>query len=628
MPQTIFQHACRTRPRCCDFISNDNTIVVLEENGRLQALSLDGQIRWCKDLPANPFMFRINIDGDLIAVLGKGLLTILDLSADRRIEVPIDSNSTLLELHKNSAVISGYRKSMDIISPAGKKLNSLSFEFYIHQFKTIPQDEHMLIYNESHQLVCADMEGEIQWMVPDLYIRGEINTGLGGRYCYAITPHGILQISMHNDDCYEIQTPNPIVKLSTSLNGLNLLTMDGFDYLRFYDHKGGLKWEEKKPHPLNQIKMAARGDHFLTVDDHGVVTCYAVETARQAGSDYLEIQTRSRVEEKETLWTVRPGVLDPIHANKLLTISTTGRQIGLVGGDGRAYFFDEAGTEQAVVSLTSPVESIGMETRLQLGWVSGGRQIKFIDFTKNKECKGQLEASFWGDPIINYESNRIFLLSKDDELLIFDLACQPLATVSLGRQYRWGIPCGAMGVVVYDQDFVSAYSDRGIKIFEHQLDEKVRHITYDGRRIVVISSQGNAIVFKPFDVKGTRFQLIGVVPPIQRMSSRPFHVVDAQGTAHLLNDQLTVTDSHALHSENDLVYVDNNRIFGIQHSPDSFSGYDSNGQLVWRFRHPHAVREAALTRNGLVFMTKENLGYLSLIKKNALRKHYSQYIEI
>lgn len=308
MPLSIYQLPLEKGLLQTEFNPHNHSIVNLYENGGLISVSVSGNEEWRLTLPCKPIVFRINTQGDLAAILGEGILIFYDIWARKTRSIAVDQKLRSLNFYKNCAVLSGFVNYYILVTPGGKNLKTISFDFLIHQIKTIPFIDYVLIYNQNVDLVCTHIDGKVEWLLEGYRVYGEIEASEKGLFCCFIKqPSNIVRFDIKGDTCSEITEPLTVRQLSLSLDGMFLLVLDADNRVKIKDNDLRTVWENIFEHPIRLMRISRNGDFFLTIDKDNVLTCYDVRSSGKTSSEYLELQTDKRITDKSATWSAKAG---------------------------------------------------------------------------------------------------------------------------------------------------------------------------------------------------------------------------------------------------------------------------------------------------------------------------------
>ena len=114
MPLSIYQIPLRHRFLQIAFHPRNNSIIILFRNGDIQVITPEGKEAYRLSFALEPTSFRINSEGNLLAILGKGELIFYNFLTKNTTSVPVHEKIQLIELYMNSVLLSGYQNSMGV----------------------------------------------------------------------------------------------------------------------------------------------------------------------------------------------------------------------------------------------------------------------------------------------------------------------------------------------------------------------------------------------------------------------------------------------------------------------------------------------------------------------------------
>ena len=85
---------------------------------------------------------------------------------------------------------------------------------------------------------------------------------------------------------------------------------------------------------------------------------------------------------------------------------------------------------------------------------------------------------------------------------------------------------------------------------------------------------------------------------------------------------------HKIESPNSFFFMEGDNFYEVIRKRERFYCYDENRKMVWRHTCEETIRESALMRGGLVFLTQDSIQYFEVKHRVESQKHFSQYLEI
>jgi len=574
-------------------------------------------------------MFRVNSEGDLIAVLGEGVLIYCDIWTRQYRTVPVDSKATSLNFYKNCAVVSGFLHYYTIMTPGGKELKTVSLDYPIRQVKAVPRTERVLIYNENIDIVCANIDGGVEWLLGNYRVHGEIQASENGlNCCFIRRPNTIVQFDISGESCFEATEPSSVSQLSLSLDGKFLLVLDVDNRLTLMDDKLKPVWDSASEHLIRLIRISRKGDYFLTVDRDNILTCYGVRSTGKTSSEFLELQMEKRVTDKLTTWSVRPG--RPYRENELhhLSVNPTGSCIGAVGMGNSAHFLDDGGQRCVDVSLPAHIVGIGFNDSFSLGYICGDRQIKVVDFDGRKDNYAVFSEPFHHRPMINFYHRKFFLISADNDVLVYDFAGKRENSFRAPGAFRKGLSCEGHGIVLCNDREMIAYTATGEVSFRHTTGTGILEIHYSEGRIFCVTKDSSLLSVDLSERKGGKRKLTEGDTPVSIVSLTPLLVVDGRNNLYHLGETLETRTRRPVRSDDSLFYMDGEQLCEITRSRRGFKCYDGDDDMIWRYRSDAPIKESALTRIGLAFIVGDTVHCIALRDGVGTQSDYSDYLEM
>lgn len=629
MPLSIYQIPLQKEIIQAEFHPGNNSIIILYANGELQSISPEGKKTWAIDFDCEPVAFRINTTGDLIALLGTGKLYFYNLLTLSSSCIDIDEKLQLLEFYKDSVLLSGFQDHIILMKQNGSVQKSIEFDSLICQFKPIPATDNLIIYNQDHKLLCADMDGKVLWQIEHLVIHGKILvSGKGHTGYFIMNPNDLIRFNVNGESFYEICDERMIKSFSISWDGKNLLALDSENTLTMFDENAQKLWEYSFEHNIKHMRISLQGDFFLTVDNDDVLSCYAGGSTEKNRDDFLEMTENKRVMDKETLWTIRPGGFNNATILSLLTVSPDTTLFGLVGKDGGIYFYDEQEKIKYQTSFTSIIKHIGISDNSQCACIYGGNEAGIINFQNDKMKYILFEKAMRGKPIVNYYHQKIYTISREEELLIYDFEGHLINTISLNKKYQKGISCEAHGIALFSEQEITVLSVEGEKLFNYSLKREILNIFYTDPLLICLTRDHTLIRMDLLSLKAKIKSLLVNDGESSIVSIDPLFIVTGDRNLCHLDSNLSITSKYNIESMDSLFFLDEGRFFEIIKKYNGFYCYNDKREMIWRYSQKERILESALMRNGLVFTTEDSVGYIEIRKKEESPEHFSQYLEI
>ena len=335
-----------------------------------------------------------------------------------------------------------------------------------------------------------------------------------------------------------------------------------------------------------------------------------------------------RVLDKETTWTIRPGGYSEIAPLSLLTVSAGGDVFGLIGRDGCIGFYDERGVYQYHTTFTSMVEAIGISDNSRYGYIYGGNDMMVMDIQKQEKKYILFEKSFWGKPLVNYHHQEIYTVSREKELLIHDFKGRLFKTIPLKKEFKKGISCEDYGIILFNDQEIKGFSEEGKAIFNYSPKGGVLDIFYSDPVLIYSTNDCSIFTIDLSSLKGKKKVLEDKEKDLKIVSINPLFIITGKERLYHLDSDLSTISSHQIKSPNSLFFIEGGHFYEIERRHDRFYCYGDEKEMIWRYTSQERIKESALMRGGLVFVTQDSVQYLEVKDKSESQKHFSQYLEI
>jgi hypothetical protein len=629
MPQSVYQTALKNGLIQAEFHSKSDRLLLLSKSGELICKTLTGEDAWNVRLECDPYGFAINAEGDQIAVLGEEVLIFYQVWTGSINTVAVDKKNRLVEAYKNCVLVSGYHELITMVTPGGKVINSLASDGLIRQMKVIPRLEQIMIYSEDKMLQCFDMSGEIQWELDKTILTGNFVVSADGEVGYFIRyPNELIKFSLIQDDFFRVENEFPPKLLDLTADGNFLLVLDSENRLTLHGRDAQPIMRQKLDHSIQQIRLSPCGDHFLTVDQVGVLNCFVANEAAHDTGDFFEFNDSKRVEEKEALWSLQPGLYQKVQGFDLLTLNPSRSHIALIGLDGQVYFVDESGQFSSKIRAPFRAEVIGMNTGMELGYIYGDKQILLMDFTKQTTGFILLKASLLATPVVNFWSQQVVILTDDVQLIRYSFSGEQLGSVPLKKEYRKGLSCDAFGMVLFNDYELAGLSNEGQVVFKISLAAPILSIDWVDEHVIGATKDNQLFSVNLSSAKPQKGKFRKLSRPFRFAAAQPFLIIEEDERLHHLDLDLASISQHSIQSKDSRFMVEDGNVFEIAKRDDGLFCMDDRQQMIWRVCSADPITDFALTRNGLIMVTEDNLHYVEIKTRNGQTTQRSDYLEI
>lgn len=533
-----------------------------------------------------------------------------------------------MEAFQNCVLLTGYHDLIIIVAPSGKVINSFSSDGLIRQFKVIPIIEQIMIHTEDKKLQCFDMSGEIQWELEKTVLIGNFVVSSDGEVGYFIRyPNELIKFSLLEDNFFRVDLESPPKLLGLSADGGLLIVLDSENQLTLHDHNTQPIWQQKFDHSIGQISVSPSGDYFLTVDQDGVLNCFVTDETTSAVADFFEFNDQQRVEEKEILWDLQPGLYQKVHGFNLLTLNASGSHVGIVGLDGQIYFIDENGQSCFRIRAPFQAEVMGMNASMESGYIYGDQQILLMDFTSQSTSYILFNESLYAPPLVNYDSQQIFLLSNDAQFVRYAFCGEQLSSVQLKTPYQRGLSCEAFGVVLYNDHELTGFYENGKPDFKISLPAPIVNIDWVSGHVIGATQDNQIFSLNLLNGQAQKGKFLKRSRPFTVASTQPFLLIEDDDRLHYLDVDLSTISQHSIYSKDSRFMVENKNFVEIMKRKDGLYCMDDQQRMLWRVISADPINEFALTRNGLIMVTEDSLRYVALDNVGQQRRR-SDYLEI
>lgn len=630
MPQSIFQESLLRGFVQADFNPLNDDLLVLYQTGELICYSSSGKEKWRFKFPdIVPFVFRINAEGRLLAVLGDQRLCIYDMWDKKLQQQEVDPKTRLLEFYKNCIVLGGYQDSLEILKPNGNYLKSLLFKEYIHQFRVIPQLDALLIHNRKQHFFCSDFHAGISWKLNSFHVLNDILISDTGHIGYVTQyPDKLIQFNSTGDDFYEITDSVPHKLMALSKNGEYLLIWDVEKSLKLYKTKGDLIWKHPMDNQIVQISISKNGRLFFTIDTDNILTCYETLPDKKSFADFFELQKDIRVTEKSCAWSIKPGMHFSKNELGHLTTNNPGTAMALLGLNGDFYFYSETKEMYLKAALPGVVNKMGISDRLDFGYLYGEGQMILGDLRKKKSTRIIFDHVREKAPAVNYALKWIIFATPDKHLYIYDFSGNILQKQALTQVYHSAVSCEKYGFILFNDNQCAYIDDSKRFRFKLTLPVPVRDMVFYGHHVMCPAEDDTLIVMDLIQQRAKKQKFPPKNAPLKIVSCHPLMLIHGDHKMYILDDNLKISSTHEIQSPHALFFIDDGQCYEIHIKGRRCLGYNGRRKMVWRYVSDQPIHDAALTQNGLVLMCEDQLQYLTLKKEADAQQHFSDFLEL
>jgi hypothetical protein len=440
-------------------------------------------------------------------------------------------------------------------------------------------------------------------------------------------PSELIKFSLNHDDFYRLETEFPSKLLDLTADGKCLLVLDSENQIVLYDQDAQPMLRQKMDHTIRQMKLSPAGDHFLILDESGVLNCFVADESTHEAGDFFEFNESRRVEEKEILWDLQPGIHQKVQGFNLLTLNPSRSHIGIIGLDAQVYFIDDSGRFSSKIRAPFRTEVIGMDAAMEHGYIYGEQQILMMDFNAQRTGFILLQASLLLAPVVNFRAQQAVILNSDKKLIRYSFSGEQLDSVSVKNEYRRGLSCDAFGMVLFNDDQVAGLSNEGRVVFKISLPAPIRKIDYVDEHLIGATEDNQLFSVNLSNGKPDKAKFLKRARPFTVSSTRPLLIIENGNCMQYLDVNLEPISKHSIRSKDSHFLIEDGRVFEIGKQAEGLYCMNDRQQMIWRVCSQEPITDFALTRNGLIMLTEENLQYVTFNAKGGEPTQSSDYLE-
>jgi hypothetical protein len=629
MPLSVYQTTSKSELIQAAFDPKSSHLILLSINGDLVCRTINGEDQWSVSLGCESHGFGISADGDQIAVLADEELIFYQVWSGETSKVPVDKKSRLLATYKNCALVSGYHEIITMFTPGGKVFNSLASEGLIRQMKVVPLLDQIMIYTEDKTIQSFDMTGEIQWELEKTILTGNFVISAAGEIGYFIRyPNDLIKFSLTQDDFFRLETEYPSKLLDLTADGSFLLVLDSENIVTLCGRDAQPVVQQKMDHSIRMLNVSPTGNHFLTLDEAGVLNCFVADESIHESGDFFEFNDARRVEEKEVLWNLQPGIHQKIQGFNLPTLNPARSHVGIIGLDAQIYFIDESGQFSSKIRAPFRAEAMGMDTAMEYGYIYGEQQILLLDFNAQTTGFILLKTNLLSLPVINFNAQQVFILTEEKTLVRYSFCGEQLDSIPAKNTYRRGFSCDAFGMVLYNDRELAGFSNEGQVVFKMSLPAPLVTIDYVDDHLIGATKDNQLFCVNLFSGKPQKGKFLKRAHPFSVVSTRPLLIIEDDRLLHYLDVDFASISKHSIQSKDSCFLIEDSHFFEIGKHEDGLFCMDDRQQMIWRVRSEDPVLDFMLTRNGLIMLTEENLQYVAMKSTSGRTTELSDYLEV
>ena len=338
-------------------------------------------------------------------------------------------------------------------------------------------------------------------------------------------------------------------------------------------------------------------------------------------------QFSRRVEEKEVLWNLQPGIHQKVQGFNLLTLNPSRSHIGIIGLDAQVYFIDESGRFSSKIRAPFRTEVIGMDAAMENGFIYGEQQILLMDFKLQSTGFILLKASLLSTPVVNFRAHQAFIVTAEKKLVRYSFSGEQLDSVPVKNEYRQGLSCDASGMVLFNDHELAGFSNEGRVVFKIGLPAPILTIDHVDEYLIGATRDNQLFSLNLSNGKPEKGKFLKRARPFTVVSTRPLLIVEDDNRLHYLDAGLEPVSKHSIQSKDSHFMIEDGQLFEIGKHGDGLFCMDDRQQMNWRVRSADPITDFALTRNGLIVLTEENLQYVALKATSGEPTQRSDYLE-
>ncbi len=629
MTTSRFQISLKPNFVQAEFHPRNASVLVLHGSGEMDCYTSSGETEWEQAFDCKAMVFRMNAEGTMLAVLGEKTLILHDIWRQTRNVIQVSEKARMLDFHKNCPVVGGYQKTLHFLKPNGKPLKTIVYDYLIRRFKIVRMTDQLILYNQGENLICMDVRANVRWTAEHIRLIGDIwVSDLGKKGYYLQYPGNLVQFDLTEDAFYRIDAGIAVKRLCLSQNGESLLLLDAENALRLFDADLNLVWQTRFPQDVRQMKISHGGDFFLIVDADNILTVYSTPSAEAMNGDFFEFREKRQVEDRPPCWTLKSVESGTNGVWRALTVNPSGLGLAFIAPDGKVHFADEDGNRLFDISFPGVVDAIAICPDLRRAVIYGERQAITADIQEKTAEFAILDRLPLKWPLVNFQREKIFLPSRDKQLLICDFRGKTLKKIQLKQKFQDGVSCGADGVALYCGAELALFDEDGTASERFTLKHPVESLWHRaGRRRIIGVSKNHVLFSIDLASKTVQYRKLKGGAAFTVLSRNPLFITDDEGRMIHLNDDMSVAAVRAVQSARSMFRKIDGEYLEIVRDGDRLLCFNGAGQMIWRHHAGRPIREHALTRNGLVYLTQDAAACVRLTDAAAEPLDFSHFLE-
>lgn len=311
-----------------------------------------------------------------------------------------------------------------------------------------------------------------------------------------------------------------------------------------------------------------------------------------------------------------------------MRLNRRGSHAGVVDRKNRILFFDEQGAERLQTAFPGPIKSLAFNDPLSCCFIFGAAHARLMHLPENRSVHYHFDAFEPRRAIVNFEQQRIFILTKNAQVWIYDFSGEPVKERSFPPETGEILSCDQYGTALVHGRILTLLSPQGEPLFEYGFKANIRQLFFTRRRLIGSLSDHTLFSFELETRHGRFCRFKNASNHALIVAAEPFLYANEDGSLFHLGPDLEKLGVFEIKSPSSLFFLNNGELQEIIRFGEAFFGHEKDRKRSWRHHAKEPIVASALMKEGLVFITRNAVGYIRLAGDGAPEDCIAGYLEL